>query len=130
MKVDCVDETLAVAEAECLPLHGFDFVVDALGDVVGHPMSEVGDDALEVLLHALGRGDDGLEARVGGPAVPLIEELAGVALIGITPEVAEVFLDGPGADRFQVVLAQFVEARLGFGREIFGPVKSGVARAF
>ena len=57
-------------------------------------ISEVSDDALEVVLHALGGGDDGLQPRVGGPEIPLREEFAGVRFVNVAPEVAKVFLDG------------------------------------
>ena len=74
MKVDSGDESLDVAEAVGSLADGADFVVEPLRRGVGDSHLKVGEDSIEVLLHAFGGGDHGRQTAMGGPEVPAFEE--------------------------------------------------------
>ena len=72
-----------------------DSTVEAFAHGVGNTVAEVGQDVIKVPLEHLGDVDDGLESTTCRPAVPAIEEFAGIAGIAIFPEPSELLLDGP-----------------------------------
>jgi hypothetical protein len=72
-------EVLDVPEAVSHLFDLLDLVVEPLSNGVGETMLGVGQDVGEVTLEHVGHLPDRLQARVGGPPEPPLEESKGVA---------------------------------------------------
>ncbi len=103
-------------------------VVEPLDSPVADRQVEVVEDVLLVPFDRPGKIADGLETGVGGPPEPSMQEVAGLGLDGIFPELAEAFLEQPGAMAAQIELLQITEpGALGIG-EVFDVFEPEIAR--
>src|SRR5664279_2940292 len=102
VEVDRGLEMLAVAVAAGRYPDGLDAGVQAFGAGVGDGVGEVGQQSRLVTLQCLGSVDDRVQPGVGGPEVPAVEVFGAPAAALVGPEVAQVFLDRPGASGLQV----------------------------
>ena len=62
---------------------------------LGHAVFAVGQDAIEMVLAGQGELFDRRQLRTSCPAESLLEKLAGRALVGAVPQVAEHLFDRP-----------------------------------
>ena len=62
----------------------------------------------------------GLSRLRTAPTVPIVEELLRTAGVGVVPEPAEVFFDGPGTAGLQRLVLQGIQSFLVFPREVLG----------
>jgi len=69
--------------------------VESLSNGVGETMLGVGQDVGEVTLEHVGHLPDRLQARVGGPPEPPLEESKGVAWADVLPQLPQALLDAP-----------------------------------
>src|SRR5258706_9399719 len=123
MEINGVDEALNIAETIGPFFNGLNFVVEPFGDGVARPQRAERNDAREVSVETSGYRDDRSQTAVRGPEVPVLEKLAGIGRISVMPNMAERFLNGVGAHRLEIILAQLLEAQLALGRQIFGMIQ-------
>src|ERR1039457_1488503 len=111
-------------------LGGLDEAVNAFEDGVVDAGDEPAEDAILMATDGFGDVDDGRDAAVGGPKVPLVEEWFGL-VGGLTEEVLEDEADLVGAGGFQMGVddVQGVELFPLAGGEVLGVLEPDVAGA-
>lgn len=111
MKIDRSLEVLDVAEPSRRLLHPLDGGVDGLQASIGEPVLEGGQDVREVppnqLRHRRHRGQPAMSGR----PEPAGEAGQSRAAIGVVPEPAEAFLEGPGAHHLEIAMLEMPQGR-------------------
>jgi len=86
--------------------------VDAFGSGVGDPVFDVSEDTFQMTLEHSGDVRYGLEARMGRPKEPSLEEFESGSLVDIAPELSESLLQSPGPADFEAFGLKSPESRL------------------
>ena len=98
-----------VSESSCGGFQGLDKGVEAFGGAVADAVAEPGEDVGQVVLDHLGGLLDRWQLAAASPLIPLREKLVRVACVGVFPEPAELFADGPRSGGLELRLFQRFE---------------------
>ena len=98
------------AVTTCLGLGGLDLAVRGLGAGVGQLGVKSVEDALPVVLEALGDLFDRFDAAASSPAVPSLQQRLGTGtIVGAVEDLTQRLLDPGGAMGFEVTALEVVE---------------------